>query len=120
MTDNDNRMARFEARFRQWANRAPGTLPTDAARRVTARIAAHGRPNRVSVWAQRLAVACGIVLVTASGVLLWKSQAPPPMPASSAEAPPVLPDNVVIFWLDAETPVYFVVRPLEDASGGTP
>jgi hypothetical protein len=36
------------------------------------------------------------------------------------EAPPPLPSNVVLWWLDPQTPVYFVTRPLEARLGELP
>lgn len=120
MTDNDRETDRFESAFRKWASRAPSTSSSDGARHVVARVGSTGRLTLAGVWAQRLAVACGLVLVAASGVLIWRSQTPPAAPTATAEATPMLPDNVVIFWLDAETPVYFVVGPMSDDAGGTP
>jgi len=121
MTDDDRPSNRFEAAFRAWARRAPVTPADVAAKRVGARIDASSRhAPGPAVWVQRLAVACGLVLVVASGVLLWRNGTPPPIPSPAVEVPPMLPDNVVIFWLDAETPVYFIVKPVSDDPGGTP
>lgn len=120
MTDRDSRTDRFDAEFREWAREPPRTPAQAAARRVTARLG-EARPHGPTMgrWAPRVAVACGLALIAASGVLLWRPPAPAPPASATADAPPVLPDNVVVFWLDPETPVYFVVAPIEDI-GGTP
>lgn len=121
MTDNDRQTDRFETALREWARRETRTPPRVAAQRVASSIAAtNRRASWATAWAPRLAAACGLVLAVGSGVLLWRNATPPPTPSPAVDAPPVLPENVVVFWLDAETPVYFVVSPLGDTAGGTP
>lgn len=121
MTENDRDPDRFDDALREWARRPPRATAPVAARRVTARLGPSDRSaGRAAVWVPRLAAACGLALVVASGALLWRNAPPPPAPSPAADAPPVLPENVVVFWLDPDTPVYFVVRPLEDAQGATP
>jgi hypothetical protein len=111
----------FDEAFSAWARRAPSTPADVAARRMAARLAdASQAAAGAGAWARRIAVTCGVVLVVASGVLLWRSEAPPPRPSPAVEVLPVLPDNVVIFWLDPETPVYFVVSAAGDVPGGIP
>jgi hypothetical protein len=121
MTDQDRQTDRFDAALREWARGAPRTPARVAARRVSARIGTAGhRGTRTTAWVPRLAAACGLALAVASGALLWRSGTPAPAPTPAVDAPPVLPENVVVFWLDANTPVYFVVGPPGDPAGGTP
>ena len=121
MTNQDRQTDRFDTEFREWAREVPRTPAHVAARQVKARLDEPGRrASRSGTWAPRLAAACGLVLIVASGVLLWRPGTPTAPTPTSADALPVLPENVVVFWLDADTPVYFVVAPLGDSSGGTP
>jgi hypothetical protein len=120
MTDDDRDTDRFQPALREWARKPPGTPAAVAGQRVAARIAA-ARPRSAwtGTWAPRLAAACAVTVVLA-GVLVWRTGPLPPTVSPVVDAPPVLPENVVVFWLDAETPVYFVVAPLGDSAGGTP
>ena len=121
MNEHDRDADRFEPAFREWARRSPRTPAAAAARRVVARVGATGRgASRTGRWVPRLAAACALAVVVGSGVALWRIGSVPTAPSPAADAPPVLPENVVVFWLDPETPVYFVVAPLGDATGGTP
>ena len=121
MTGDDRpRDQQFDGAFREWAQQDPRTPAAVARQRVAARITAAGRPSPAAAWPRRLALAFALALVATSGAFLWRATTPTPAPAPAAEALPVLPDNVVQFWLDSETPVYFIVGPAGDAPGGTP
>lgn len=121
MTDQERQTDRFDAGFREWAREVPRTPAPVAARRVAARLEEPGRrAPRFGTWALRLAAACGLAVVVASGALMRRPGAPTSPPSPAVDAPPVLPENVIVFWLDPETPVYFVVGPLADTTGGTP
>ena len=121
MTDEKRTADSIEAALREWANAPPRTPAAEAARQVRARVAAgRTRASRGAAWAWRLAAASAVAATVAAATLLWRAPGPSPPPPVAVDAPPVLPDNVVVFWLDAETPVYFVVGPPADPPGGTP
>jgi len=114
--ERDGRLDRFEAEFRQWGRRSAGTAPGTAATRILARIRA-GRPRARPAWG--LAWAAAVALALAGSWLIGglSPRAPSPTPTAGYGAVP-LPDNVVLWWLDPETPVYFVIRPAEPGEGG--
>jgi anti-sigma-K factor RskA len=134
MTDEHRASDQLERALREWANAPPRTPAAEAARRVRARVtdgrwraSRAGRRARATTtqasrglgW-RRLALACVLVLAVAAAALLWRGPRPSPPVPSVTDAPPVLPENVVVFWLDAETPVYFVVSPVAGPPGETP
>jgi hypothetical protein len=121
MTDERGVAGPLEKALREWAKASPRTPAADAARRVRERIRAGGpRPSRTRVGWQVVAIASALVVAVAAATMLWRGPGSPPGASRASGAPPVLPENVVVFWLDAETPVYFVVGPAGDAPGGTP
>jgi ferric-dicitrate binding protein FerR (iron transport regulator) len=112
---DQERVEAFEARLRAWAARPPTIPPRAAAEAVVARLAR--RPRRVSTW--RLAAAVAATVLAVTGVLVGRRGARGPEPAVGAVASiQPLPDNVMQFWLDAETPVYFVTGPERPVQGG--
>ena len=69
----------------------------------------------VAAAATVLAVVGGMWLVTLDG-----SRAPVPLDfAAQTPLPTAAPlgDNVVLWWLDADTPVYFVIEPPRSGGG---
>lgn len=107
----------LERRITEWGRRRPATPAATAARRVVAKLAARSAPR---LWPRRAAVATAASL---AGLGLWFILAQPPqvtpLPAA-IEAPEPLPANVIQFWLDPDTPVYFVTGPLEPVERGLP
>jgi hypothetical protein len=103
---------RIERALREWGQRPPSTQPQTAARQVVARLRAERSPT---VWRQPLLAAAGLALVATTVWLGVRMIEPPPRFDSRVvdEAPPPLPENVVLWWLDSETPVYFVTGPSE-------
>ncbi len=103
---------RLDAAWRRLAERPASLSPSEAARRVMARLPEQPVRVRHRVWA--LAAAAALVCVTA-----WFVLRPQPAPVREALfAPPPLPENVVQSWLDDQTPVYFVLSPA-DSNGGS-
>lgn len=95
----------FESALRQWGSRPPKTRPDAAARRLIlpARV-----PPRLPLW--QLAAAAALVW----GVFLggwYGAPEPAPVPVTAAMIMEPLPDNVMVFWVDAQTPVYFILNP---------
>ncbi|MCL4814267.1 MAG: hypothetical protein KJ061_17385 [Vicinamibacteraceae bacterium] len=116
MTDRPD-LDHVEDRIRQWGLRPPATSPAAAARQTVARIANQGPAPR---WPRRLAFASAAFL---AALALWLVLAQRPRPiqeSASVDLPPTLPENVVLFWLDAHTPVYFVTGPADAVTGGLP
>ncbi len=101
---------RVERALREWGQRPPVTSSAAAAGLVVARLARRRVP-RLRRPLLLAAAATAIVLVAG-----WFGLKPTWTPAGNptiAAAPAPLPDNVVVWWLDSETPVYFVMRPGE-------
>jgi hypothetical protein len=110
--DRDRNGSRFDEAFRRWAQRPPSTAPEVAATRVVARL---GRRTGVALrWRLALAGALLLGIPLALWLIPRNGEAlPPAMPAPAATVMSSLPldDNVVLSWLDPETPVYFVMSP---------
>lgn len=121
----------FDANFKRWAQRPAATGGDEAARRVTALIrerrgpAQQGlrgwreKPFAVPRWGYLAALSAGGLLV--ASVFLWTltlrdvRTTEPTSGGAEVRQPEggigVLPqdDNVVLYWLDSRTPVYFVM-----------
>lgn len=111
---SDREMERFEQELRRWGSRPPLTPPERAGRRIAAGL----KPLRsgLPVWRMAAAAAAVVLLIcgTWAGLKLTGGTLPHVQPnrtpANSAEfVPPPLDENVVLWWLDDETPVYFVL-----------
>ena len=110
---------RLEGALREWGQRPPATPPGAAARLALARI----RGSRArSLGLRSLVAVSSLALVLASVWLGVRMMEPPSRfdRLTVDEAPPPLPENVVLWWLDAETPVYFVTGPQEARRGELP
>ena len=115
MSDREDQgMERFERQFRRWAERPPRTSPAAAKARITA--ALQPRRNGLPVWRMAAAAAGVLLLICGSwGVLKLTDGSLPHGPGGETSArtdefvPPPLDENVVLWWLDDETPVYFVL-----------
>jgi hypothetical protein len=103
----------LERALRRWAGRPSRLAPSEAAARVRARIAA---PSRRPPGLLVAAAAAAVALALAAGISERTTSAPPQAAAPALVVGP-LPENVVLWWLDAETPVYFVIGP--PANGGS-
>lgn len=107
----------FDEAFRDWGRRPSRTAPEVAAIRVAARLGS--RTGRALRW--RLAVVTATAMLLGIPLALWliphgggpPSTTPPPSAANPAAAmlTPPLDDNVVLSWLDPDTPVYFLLSP---------
>lgn len=101
----------FESALRRWGERPPETRPDVAARRLV--LPARTSP-RFPLWqlASAAVLIWGVFLGAWYGALR-----PAPGPATTPIAMEPLPDNVMVFWVDAQTPVYFVLSPLGSSKG---
>lgn len=106
----------FEDGLRRWASRPVRTTPVDGARRVRARL----EPRAPSPFGARLAfrVALSVSMALTVGLGFWAVWQPrqPASRAGAHQVPPPLPSNVMVFWIDQDTPVYFVTGPGETES----
>ena len=107
------RMERFDDELRRWGNRPPATPPEEAARRLVETLSP--APTRFPVWRMAAAAAAVVLLVCGSwaGLRFGGGTTPaaaPPAGPTAEFVPPPLDENVVLWWLDDETPVYFVLN----------
>jgi len=116
MVDEPDTPDRLEQAFREWGRRPPRVPARQAARQVVERL----RPRRGAVATFRWALATAVATLTVLAVLVGPhapEHAPSPRPPTR-QAPMPLPENVVQWWLDADTPVYFILRPQGEPIGG--
>ena len=113
--DKEEDRSRFDRALREWGGRQPRTSPGTAATRVRGNLSS--RPPRL---VQRpvfgLAAAVLVLLIGAWWLFPGNGQVLRTAPTSSQVATIqtlALDDNVVLWWLDPETPVYFVLAPPE-------
>ena len=107
----DRRQDRFEEAFKSWARRSPQTPADEAARLVRDRLPERRARGWYSGNPQRLVTAAaGLALLLVVG---WYTMPESSGPSSSQEevALPPLSDDVVLLWLDDETPLYLTVAP---------
>jgi hypothetical protein len=105
----DSEMDRFDEALRVWANQVPQTPADEAARQVLARLPERRRGGWLTGSQLRLATA-GVVLALLL-VIGWATlpQSPVPLSASEELAQPPMSEDVVLLWLDSETPLYLTV-----------
>ena len=107
---------RFEQAFAEWAARRPRTPATVGARRVLARAMTTAPPLP---WARLLAAAVLVTLIVADGLVRQRRRA---AATRRCDCRPdrrrPLPDNVMLWYLDPQTPVYLVLSPLGSQQGG--
>lgn len=112
---DENRIVRFEREFCRWGSRPPLTMPEDAGRRIAAKLAP--APTRLPLWRMAASAAAVVLLIsgTWAGLKLTGDALPQVRPNEASDhsaefVPPPLDENVVLWWLDDETPVYFVLN----------
>jgi hypothetical protein len=112
----DRRDQELDARLRAWGRRPARTPAASAAGTIVARATTETRRGTLPVFR----FAAGVAALAAVLVASWWGIGPRPERAPAADLPPVLPENVVQFWLDPETPVYFVTGPARPGEGDLP
>lgn len=109
----DKKPDRFDEAFKSWADQPPQTPADEAARQVMARL-----PERRSrqwfsgSWPRLASAAAGLALVLVLGWTTLNRSAelsPAVAPSTEEVALPPLSENVVLLWLDKETPLYLTV-----------
>ncbi len=111
--DDDRRMDEFDAALRRWSSRPPTTPATAAAAAVVARLEDR---RAAPAWRRVAAAAALIAVVGLLAALWWARVRPRAVDGVVAELPP-LEENVMVFYLDPDTPVYFVL-PRTGPEGG--
>lgn len=111
---------RFEEEFRIWGERPPATPAARAAREISARLPDQ-RPSRTSSAPFAAAAAVVVLLVGLAAWFAVRDHGPAVVDRmvveNKASAPrlavrqPPLDPNVVLWWIDSDTPVYFVLQP---------
>ena len=103
----DEKHDRFDRALREWARRRPQTPATEARRRVLQRIERPPEPRALRPpWQFALA---GLALLVALGAGWIGLQPTPPAPPATELEAPLLDEDVVLLWLDPETPLYLIV-----------
>jgi hypothetical protein len=105
----------FDRAFTTWARRPLGVPPEEGARRVQAAITQAPRPAPVRAV---LALAASVVLALAAWLALRPAVRPPMEQQAQLEPAIVLEEDVVVWWLDPETPVYFSLPQARRDEGG--
>jgi hypothetical protein len=112
----------FERALRAWGRRPPRLSAGSAAARIDERL--DRRQLRLHPW--RLVAAAATIVAIVGGVWLLSVDGPrspervgPAAPSPGPTVPP-LGDDVVLWWLDSETPVYFVIDSPDSGGGPTP
>ena len=111
---SDHRHHRFDEALRDWAGAEPRTPAGQAAQQVMARLP-EPRSQRwhTSSWLPLASAAAGLALMLVVGwALLPGTEVPStPVPSAAEIALPPLQENVVLLWLDDQTPLYLTVAP---------
>jgi hypothetical protein len=107
--DHQRNVEQFEERLRRWGGRPPSLAPAHAASRIVGRLPERGA---ATPWLRLAAVTAMLVLVAFTA---WLGRPSGPDQAAIAN---LGSDQVVQFWLDSETPVYFVLPPFGGETGG--
>jgi hypothetical protein len=105
----------FDRAFAAWAGRPASLTPEEAARRVQATIEAGRQPLRARAL---LALAAVVVLALAAWLALRPAAPSPALLQAQLEAPIALEEDVVVWWLDPDTPVYFSLPQARGDEGG--
>lgn len=115
---SQDRQHRFDDAFKRWARRPPRTSPEVAAARLRERLPPRQARPLFAGGALRLAAAAaGLVLLL--GVAWLVSRPGPVAPPAEELAVPPLDENVVLLWLDRQTPLYLTVAPPAAPKGGS-
>jgi hypothetical protein len=113
--NGDGGWRRFEENFREWVGRDTRTAPERAAQRVLERLPA--REGALAPW--RIAAAA-VLTLAALGAIWWGARGDHPVSTAvgSVMSSPVLQEGVVLWWIEPNTPVYFVLGPPGPETGG--
>lgn len=119
--DSRRQLERFDAALRRWAERPAPPPPAWPPPRSPAPSSRAGARHAALRW--RLAAASlALVALAGAGFLLRPRSAPPiETPAATTAAAPVAAvasaDEVLVLWLDSETPLYLTLPAAAEAAG---
>jgi len=105
----------FDRAFAVWARQPVTVTPEEAAGRVQAAIV---EPRRRVRLQPLLALAATVVLALAAWLALRPAAPSPALLQAQLEAPIALEEDVVVWWLDPDTPVYFSLPQARGDDGG--
>lgn len=101
----------FDEALKRWGGRSPRTPAEEAARRVMANVPERRSGTWFTGTGRRLATASvGLALLLVVGWMTLPHRSSP-LPRSQEIALPPLSEDVVLLWLDDETPLYLTVAP---------
>jgi hypothetical protein len=108
----------FDDEFRRWASRPAGTSTRRASDRVAAALPDRQQTARLPLTF--LAAAAALVMAVAGA--MWvatprNAGAPSAARGVDSVRPLPLEENVVLWWIDPDTPVYFVLQPRDSVRG---
>ena len=115
MNDDERSMKAFDEALREWSDRP---MVRSAASAIQAAV---GEPARRTAGPARWfpAAVAAAVLVVITGIWFISGRVPAPAPARlAAVAQTPLDDDVVLWWIDPDTPVYFVLDTGDAGRGG--
>lgn len=116
---SEKRRESFERAFKGWAERPPATAADRAAARVVSRLPeTRGQRLRVGSRWRLAAAAAALMLTVVVGWVTLKPEPPAAIPATADVVLPPLEENVVLLWLDEQTPLYLTVA-APAAKGGS-
>lgn len=101
---------RFDEALRSWAQRPPRLGAEAAAARVRARLGAR-RSRRM--WRPLAAAAAAVLMVVVALTLSFRS----PRGEQRLADRPAASLDVAVLWLDADTPLYMNLKPLDIEKG---
>jgi len=109
MTDLEQNL--FDKALKSWGARPPKTPADEASRQVMEQLSERQSDSWFAGSRWRLAsAALGLALVLGAGWLAILRPAGPESPAREIALPP-LSEDVLLLWLDDETPLYLTVAP---------
>lgn len=119
--DSQRRLERFDAALRRWAERPAPPPPAWPPARSAEPPSRAGARRAAPRW-QLAAASLALVALLGLGFLLRPRSAPPTDgPAATAAAAPVAAvasaDEVLVLWLDPETPLYLTLPAAAEAAG---
>jgi hypothetical protein len=111
--DEADRLQRFEQSWRAAAERPAGLTAGEGVRRAL-EIARSRRRRRATGWTLAAAASlAALALTLGRAPAAVAPGVPPPSPTAASDGP-----EVVVMWLDAETPLYMTLAPDPGRAGG--
>jgi hypothetical protein len=117
---NEERRDNFDQVFKSWAERLPETPPNQAAAQVVGQLTEQGGNTLFVGSRMRFAAAAAtLMLAVVVGWMTLRPEPPAAVPATTEVALPPLEENVILLWLDEQTPLYLTVAPPATKGGSS-